>query len=357
MRRHFGRWGAAGLAAVVGSALMAAPSAETAAAPTPAPRDGRIVVANRQTGQIETLNPDGTAVQAVSPPDQLSIQPAWSPHSSRIAYAHLSPGSDDFRIAEVHADGTEARQVVGERTGASDFAPTYTPDGTRILYSRCRPDPPGGCALWSVRVDGTHRHGLTPYAHRDDFAPEVSPGGRRVAFTRFDFRGIQSQIWVMRLDGTHAHPVTRARLEAGASIWTPDGRHLLVTSRIRHLGENVYRIRDDGSHVTQLTHRRFPHSAFLATPSPSGRWIVFSDDRAYPGILGADLVLMGRRGGHRHATTHDGYLLDADWGTAPLLPESAVSTHQKPRTADARPLSPQQLDRLPEVVARQLGPR
>jgi Tol biopolymer transport system component len=244
--------------------------------------------------------------------------------------------------------------VTGDRAGYAHFTPTFAPGGRHLFYARCLPDPPGGCAIYSVRTRGGGRRALTAYDQGDraDFYPDVSPDGRRIAFTRFGHRGIQAQVWVVRADGSHAHPITTPRLEAGAPQWTRDGRHLLVTSHFSHVGTNVYRIRDDGSEVTRLTCARFPHNAQFPAPSPSGSRIVFSDDRAYPQVIGADLFVMGPDGSGQHAVTSNGRLLDPDWGTAPLVPAGTAP----PVTPSVRPTTPHRTQPLPRWLADRVAP-
>ena len=350
MRRQLNRWGVAAAAALVVSALVPTGSPAGAASTTTSsttsasvPRDGRIVVSNLETGQIETLNPDGTAVVPVSPPGETGFQPSWSPDGSHIAFA--SDHAGDPRIFVVRANGTGMQQITDDPEGWVHNTPTYTPDGQRIIFTRCRPDPPGGCALFSIRTNGQDRHAVTAYDNPDkaDFLADVSPDGARVAFARFNDHGILSQVWVARIDGSHAHAVTTPALEAASPEWTKDGHHLLVTSNWQHVGENVYRVRDDGSQLTKLTARKFPHNAEMAAPSPSGAKIVYSDDQAFPGIIGAELFVMNPDGSGKHAITSGGRLLDADWGTAPLIKSSsATSPYATAKASTSRqPAQPQ----------------
>jgi len=333
-----------------------APSRAAGVAPSPATasrrRDGRIIFFNSDTGQLETSNPDGSARRFVTPAGEVAVDASWARDGSHIVYSS-NRGGDDFRLFVARADGTGRRQVTGDAAGFSNFSPTFTRDGGTIIYTRCRPDPPGGCALFSVPArGGGARHALTAFEDRADLEPDVSPGGRRIAFARFGFRGIQIQVWVMRLDGTHAHPITTPGLEAGSPRWTPDGRHLLVTSDFIHLGENIVRIRDDGTAIARLTHPRFPHSAEWADPSPSGARIVFSDDRAYPQIIGLDLFVMRRDGQGKHAITRHGLLFDADWGTAPL---ATTTSSSRQAFKEAHPLTQQRLAALPPWARVDLG--
>ena len=368
MSRHIARWASVGLVAAATCALAsAAPSqgqtvtASTPSAASKAPVDGRIAVYDANADRILTLNPDGTARIPVTPEGESAFHPAWAPDGSRLAFASNHAG-EDIRIFTVRPDGTDLRQVTDDDDGVSNFAPTYSADGARIIFSRCLPDPPGGCTLYSVRTDGTSRRTLTTAADGEqvDFWPDASPDGRRISFTRFGYRGIQVQTWVMRADGKGAHPITRPALEGGAAKWTNDSRHLLLTSLFAHVGQNIFRIRADGSQVTRLTRNRFPHNALSASPSPSGAHIVFADDRAYPQVIGGDLFLMRPNGSGQHAITHDGRLLENDWGTAPLVDPTKVkaqSAAPKAESQRARALSPWVTALLtrtgitPEVVA------
>jgi Tol biopolymer transport system component len=327
----------AAAAFVLAAALLSVGTSAEAAKP---PRDGRIAYTDNDAGRVATVNPDGSAIRSVTPPDDFSFDQAWSPDGSRLVFASDHVGDNIIRLFTIRRDGTGLHQVTGDSAGMNDQSPTFTPDGAGIVYTRCRPDPPGGCALAFVRTNGTGKKMLTAFGHDPaDFFPDVSPNGRRVAFTRFGAHGIIAQVWVMRIDGTHAHPVTRPGLEAATPTWTRDGNHLLVTSLWVHLQENVYRLRADGSHLERLTHSRFPHNAFFPSSSPSGSRIAYADDRAYPDLEGADLMVMKADGSNRHAILSGmGALADPDWGTAPLVNGGGPTSSTKSGTRAVRAL-------------------
>ena len=293
-------------------------------APTVAPVvDGRIVYVNLTTGQIETINPDGTARVEVTH-EGSNLFPRWMPGSERILFSS-DRGGDGFHLFTVAADGSNPVQVTHSPDGYSDDASAVTPDGTRIVFNRCQHFPPGGCALFSVAADGSDLQSVTSFVEGvRDFLPDVSPDGSRLAFHRYDpLKGIFDQVWVAQLDGSHPHPVTDVALEASAARWTPDGRHLLVEDSSAHFGNAVVRIPAEPGPEQRLTDPSFPHSDLLADPSPNGRQIVFVSDRAQPGFGGYDLVVMRPDGSQPHVITSNAFVLWPDWGSAPLLPADA----------------------------------
>ena len=359
MSRQLSKWGTVAAVALVAGALVpaaswqsdaASPTASSSTTSAPA-KDGRIVAANLDTGQLETLNPDGSAVQSVTPGGEHAFDPAWSPDSSRIVFVSDHAGPDP-RIFTIKADGTGMHQVTTAADGYVDNTPTYSPDGQHIIFARCRPDPPGGCALYSIRTNGQGLKAVTSYSGGDqaDFWPDVSPDGSRLAWTRFGEAGITARVYVAKIDGSNAHAITTPALEAGAPRWTA-GHHLLVTSSFSHYGDNVYRICDNGTGATRLTSAPFPHSAQFGTTSPSGSHIVYSTDQAYPGLDGDDLYVMNPNGSGKHAIATDTHLLDPDWGTAPLI-KASTSNLVTPKALKA---TPRRAPNLPSWISHKYG--
>jgi hypothetical protein len=71
-----------------------------------------------------------------------------------------------------------------------------------------------------------------------------------------------------------------------------------VSSRAVRLGDSVYSMRADGSHVALLTHDRYPNSSFGSVYSPNGNQIAFSSDRNYTDGCCVDLFVMNADGSH-----------------------------------------------------------
>lgn len=308
------------LALAITAALMLAQAG--AAHATSAGRDGRIAFWDFMTGQIYAVNPDGTALAQLThvTKGQTAENPAWSPDGRHIAFDSNMSGA--FRLWIMDANGGHLRMVAGDRPNVADVLPSYTPDGRRLVFSRCIMQ--DHCAIYSIRVDGTHLRALTRLRAISDIQASVSPDGRQIAFTRFGARGIAGQVYVMRADGSDAHPVTPPVLEGNAPHWSPTGKLITFTSNCCRPGSNIYVMHPDGTGIRRLTHTPFPHNSFLSVFAPQGDRLVFASDRRYANFCCNDLFVM-RSNGTQETLVRTGLtgVVSASWGTAP--PAKATS--------------------------------
>jgi Tol biopolymer transport system component len=299
-------------------------------------QDGRIAFWDYMTGQIYTVNPDGTALVQVTnvPEGHTAADPAWTPNGTKIAFDIDT--ADGTRLWVMDADGSHTHQLTGDLPGYNDFVPSYTPDGRRVVFARCRPDPPGGCAIYSVRADGTHRRAITSFqADVTDFRPNVSPDGTRIAFDRFGANGITAQVYVMPADGSGPpHALTPPAREGFAANWSPNGKQITFTSNCCRFNSNVYVMHPDGTGIRRLTDTAFPNNDFESAYAPGGDRIAFASDRRYPDLCCADLFVM-RPNGTRETFVQTGIsgVLSPSWGTAPLLPATTSGALAIPHPA------------------------
>ena len=129
-------------------------------------------------GEVNTMDVDGSNPIRVTHNDADDRAPAYSPDGQWIAFGSQSHSSP--RIWIIRPDGTEARQL----TSHAGSHPTWSPDGTKIVYYRenwgC--DIPENGVLWIVDVatgeetqltfKWPERCGLSSYSLRNLPLPE-----------------------------------------------------------------------------------------------------------------------------------------------------------------------------------------
>jgi len=245
--------------ALLGVSLLGAPNAVDAAFPG---RNGRIVF-NRgsdQSPQIVSANSRGGAVRVLSE-GQRDRYPLWSPDGTQIVFTR--GGRKNNGIFIMDADGRNVRGAPG-RTPREEALPSWSPNGKRILFSMAEK---GVYNLYKQRLDGTHRVKLA----EDAFQASWSPTGRLIAFTRGV--GPDYEVFTMHPDGTHVKRITDNKEYDFSPVWSPDGKHLLVSTFSARNRGDIWRLAPDGSKAKQLTDSR----ATEASPawSPNGRLIVY----------------------------------------------------------------------------------
>ena len=162
--------------------------------------DGLIVFTSVRDGDMEiySMKSDGSDVRRLTNRVGPDGGPFFSFDGGRIAFRGraLEPGAelDDYRallkeglwrpteleLFVMDRDGSNLRQVT--RLGGANFAPSWHPDSTRLIFASNIHDPKGrNFDLYLVNLDGT---GLERVTFNDTFDgfPMFSPDGRRLVF-------------------------------------------------------------------------------------------------------------------------------------------------------------------------------
>jgi Tol biopolymer transport system component len=172
------------------------------------PDGGRIAFVSRD--RIVVIGRDGSGRRIVG----RGAGVAWSPDSSRLAFD--SGWAGPIRI--VGADGSGTRAVT---SGRYDRAPSWSPDGTHLLFSRA--GAAGGTeSLFVVGSDGSGARPLGIQGADGSWSPD----GHRIAFWRKRDDGVA--LAVSNVDGSGFVPITRALpAYSGPARWSPGGTNLL----------------------------------------------------------------------------------------------------------------------------------
>jgi Tol biopolymer transport system component len=296
--------------------------------------------ADRSTGAIFTIRPDGTRLRQITFPAGGTVddQPDWSPNGSLIAFRRCAPDTV-CAIYIVQPNGTHLRRLSApcdaqppdiETECADESEVAFMPDGHRIVFTRSTGgvrDFPNGEGFIEhsdiVIRDLSGRHSYVVLRSRpfagDNGEMVASPDGRRIAFVRHNSPLVEPAggvaIFVVRSDGTHLRRVTPWSLRAGDHPdWSPDGRWILFRSPDEDgfLNSQLYLIHPSGRGLRQVTHVSADTMLLSSSFSPDGTRIVYSQT----GSAGQpDIFTIRVDGKDVHQVTHTPLWDSApDWG-------------------------------------------
>jgi Tol biopolymer transport system component len=186
-----------------------------------------------------------------------------------IAFDRHRAGNWDIYVkAPTH--GARAFRVTTNR--ADDFAPAFSPGGTRIAFTSDRRH---NYDIYTSSTSGHDLRRITSNIAQDAF-PSWSPNGRRIAFA--SNRGGDWEIYTVAADGV-GRPVeiTHHMGVDSLPVWSPDGSRIAFDSpRNRHY--QICVVPATGGTVTVLTAGAFRN--VQPAWSPDGSQIAFTSNRA-----------------------------------------------------------------------------
>jgi Tol biopolymer transport system component len=166
-------------ALAAGAALIATPGSASAAFPG---ANGLVASSRCEDGvscaspHIWTIDPAGGAEKQVTSGPATDLDPSFSPDGSRIAFTRC-PVAGNCRVAVVATSGGSVEELtIG---AASDGQPSYSPDGTRIVFKRSDAN---GFQLVVMNADGSKQTPITS-GERKEYDPAWSPDGSQIAYT------------------------------------------------------------------------------------------------------------------------------------------------------------------------------
>jgi Tol biopolymer transport system component len=164
----------------------------------------------------------------------------WSPDGSKVVFDVW--GS----IYVLSVNGLRQRRLrTGTPDGAFDYSPSWSADGTRLVFATKRHEL---SSISTINLDGSHRRLIATRAS----APAWSPDGKTIAYrTRCGIKLITPG----GRDVTPANPPFKCQAIglAGDPVWSPDGKQIAILGA-PSFTPATFVIDANGRHLKVLTH-------------------------------------------------------------------------------------------------------
>jgi Tol biopolymer transport system component len=177
-------------------------------------------------------------------------QPSWSPDGTRIIYSSNRP-DDNWDIWEVDVATSARAELISDPDPAlprsEERWPVYDPTGTGRIVFESRDPATGGSDIWLREADGTLRRlvgdGTESFA---DGAPWWSNDGRFVYF--HSNRAGDFDIWRVELATGTLTQLTNTADSDGFPVTQPNGERIIFVR-----GNEVWSMRPDGTDQKRVT--------------------------------------------------------------------------------------------------------
>ena len=173
--------------------------------------------------------------------DQRQTSPAWSPDGKWIAYQSDYDGDEQWDIFFVSPKTGQVVNITNTREIAEEN-PTWSPDGRYLAYTV----KPKTSSVYEIDIfdtlmrDTKHLTTGTPN-DKMNVNPIWSKDGKSIVYTQQQAKGTDSNIFIAQVATGKSTLLTPHQGEQlfGAKDFSPDGKHLLITSNAGNGYDNV----------------------------------------------------------------------------------------------------------------------
>ncbi|HEV8496606.1 MAG TPA: hypothetical protein VGQ56_07090 [Gemmatimonadaceae bacterium] len=216
-------------------------AADSACPPRPDPSKG--YVWGLDPYDIYTANDDGSNLKRLTNFGVYTAEGTLSPDGQTIVFTSLKDG--DLDIYTMKIDGTNLKRLTTQP--GYDGGPFFSPDGKKIVYRAWHPSDtaltnyqdllkqrlvrPNRMEIWIMNADGSDQHQITNLGGAN-FAPYFTPDGSRIIFSS-NYKNPRSrnfELYLVNPDGSGLEQVTNHPEFDGFPMFSPDGKKLVWAS-------------------------------------------------------------------------------------------------------------------------------
>jgi len=212
--------------------------------PPPADRSKGYVWAVYPTYDIYLATDDGTIEKKLTDTPGYDAEATVNWKTNKIVYTSMASG--DLELWEMQPDGTGKRQIT-HREGY-DGGAFFSRDGTRLVWRATDPTNPRAMAryrelikdnltepmkmeIFTAGADGSDVAQLTHFGCAS-FAPTFTPEGKRILFSsnKQDCDGRHFELFLMNADGSNVQQATNFGGFVSFAEFSPDGKRIVFAS-------------------------------------------------------------------------------------------------------------------------------
>ncbi|HEX8252392.1 MAG TPA: M28 family peptidase [Thermoanaerobaculia bacterium] len=222
--------------------LYASTEAADAACPPPPDRSRGYIWGVYPSFDIYVANADGSAKKRITETAGYDAEAVWCHKGGRILFTSVRDG--DLDLYEMNESGGDVKRITS--TPGYDGGAFYNADCTEIVWRASRFEPgaaldeyrallkdgfvrPSKMELYVARADGSNAKQITNNGAAN-FAPFFTPDGKRIIYSSnmLDPRGREFDLFIVNKDGTgELERITTAPAFDGFPMFSPDGKWLV----------------------------------------------------------------------------------------------------------------------------------
>ena len=234
--------------------------------------------------QICIVNADGSGYRRLTTEDDIRhYYASVAPDGQSVVYSAYNKQTEHFEIYELHLLTNETKMLTYEFGDLN--APEISPDGKTIVFTRYYLDVDKP-TTWLMGRDGTNLRQVVDLSAWD---PTWSPDGSAILFASdINNTNNKSQLFIVNVDGTGLRQVGDFPFLRGRSDWSI--QDLIVTYSGMRWERELYIMHSDGSGQQRIS----PIGGNSQGPSfsPDGQWIAFTSYFDRYEVHGCEIYIM-----------------------------------------------------------------
>jgi len=207
--------------------------------------DGRWVIYasyDKDAVEVWALDLQTHRTQQLTANGAVNVEPRFSPDGKHVVFVSTTYNHRFHIFSGDFADGqlNNVRRLTGETRSPfpryyyspfdHEISPTWSPDGTEILFVSNRGHIYGTGGFWRMKAEpGAVAHKIHYEETTWKARPDFSPDGQRIVYA--SYLGQQwHQLWVMPANGGDAFPLSYGDFDNINPRWSPDGTRIAFIS-------------------------------------------------------------------------------------------------------------------------------